>query len=141
MWILIILLAVPAFSFNAHISYNDLLECKEFHVNSGYKYTQFFDISKFENNNPGRNEIFRIKFYIMANKDMWILLTPGTNLTQNAHEIGKIGHCLVIQKHRFLFQEFLILLQVFKHPTTILEMLFKVHQVKIRHQIFHNYFH
>lgn len=91
MWNLLLLFIVPVFSYNKHISYSDLLKCKEFRGPNDYKYEQFFDITNFEHNKPASGEVFRLKFYVMSTRDVWMLLTPSTNLTGEAHEIGKFS--------------------------------------------------
>ncbi|KAL5291912.1 hypothetical protein ACFFRR_010967 [Megaselia abdita] len=85
---LLVFFVAPVLSFNKLISYSELLKCKEFQGPADYKYEQFFDIMKFENNKPSNGEVFRIKFYVLTTRDVWMLLTPTANLTPEAYEIG-----------------------------------------------------
>ncbi|KAL5291913.1 hypothetical protein ACFFRR_010968 [Megaselia abdita] len=85
---LLVFFVAPVLSFNKLIPYSELLKCKEYQGPADYKYEQFFDIMKFENNKPSNGEVFRIKLYVLTTKDVWMLLTPSANLTSEAHEIG-----------------------------------------------------
>lgn len=90
MWMLLLLLIAPTvLSYNKHISYSELLKCKEFQGPADYNYEQFLDIMNFDHNRPSNGEVFRIKLYVMSTKDVWMLLSPSTNLTEDAHEIGR----------------------------------------------------
>lgn len=89
MFILLVLFVAPVLSYNKHISYTELLKCKEFQGPADYHYEQFLDIAKFDHNKPSNGEVFRIKLYALTTKDIWMLLSPSTNLTEDAHEIGR----------------------------------------------------
>lgn len=90
MWVIFSFLIATAFAFNEQISYKELLDCKEFRSSAySHNYNQFFRIDSFENSKPMGDEFFRIKFYMLATNDMWIVLSESPQVTKDSIEIGK----------------------------------------------------
>ncbi|CAD7088441.1 unnamed protein product [Hermetia illucens] len=79
-WVLIlnfflVLCLERTFGSRYNVSLSDLVKCKEYRIESGYVYRNFFLLDEFRNNRT-ENERFRFKFYVMAASNAHILLSP-----------------------------------------------------------------
>lgn len=70
----------------------DLMNCKEYDVKSGYKYTDFFEIDTFRQKNGSAAEngiLLNLKLFVITGKDAHILLSPTQHIKASAvYEIG-----------------------------------------------------
>lgn len=94
-WVLIlnfflVLCLERTFGSRYNVSLSDLVKCKEYRIESGYVYRNFFLLDEFRNNRT-ENERFRFKFYVMAASNAHILLSPMDKAKKgdSVYEIGK----------------------------------------------------
>ncbi|KAL5274377.1 hypothetical protein ACFFRR_000858 [Megaselia abdita] len=75
--------------FDTNLPYSAFNECKEYRVDGQYVYKDSFNIHGLKNNRPYDNEVFRMKFYVLTDRDANIMISNERKVqnNDNAYEI------------------------------------------------------
>lgn len=76
--------------FNTSLPYNAFDGCKEYRIDGQYIYKEAFSILGLKNNRPYDNEVFRMKFYVLTDRDANIMISNEQKSQTNdrVYEIG-----------------------------------------------------
>lgn len=108
---LIFLIINFVFAFNANLPYSAFNGCREYRIDGQYIYKDAFNIKNFRNNRPYDNEIFRMKFYVLTDRDANIMISNVEKVQDNepVYEISKCCNLFKIYSNPNVFAKFSVL--------------------------------